>query len=126
MRLNANCVDPPVGCHGFRQLILSGVRIEYNDQLTHQGSLDPINVYNSSTTTLQNSGMCSNGNQSYHSFSVKIYFANITGSFWINLAVQFQNYDFRINQVGISGDILIHKGKISIPSNEGKKNCLQN
>ena len=125
MRLNANCLDQDsgyriFGCHGFRQLILSGVRIEYNDQLTHQGSLDPINVYNSSTTTLQNSGMCSNGNQSYHSFSVKIYFANITGSFWINLAVQFQN-DFRINQVGISGDILIHKGKISIPSNKGKK-----
>ena len=120
MRLNANCLDQDngypftIGCNGFRQLILSGVRIEYNDQLTHQGSLDPINVYNSSTTTLQNSGMCSNGNQNYHSFSVKIYFANITGSFRIYLTVQFQNInDFRINQEVISGDILIHQGKIS-------------
>ena len=129
MRLNANCLYQDsgyhFGCDGFQQLILSGVRIEYNDQLTHQGSLDPVNVYDSSTTTLQNSGMCSNGNQSYHSFSVKIYFANITGSFWINLAVQVQNDDFRVSQAVISGDILIHKGKISIPSNK-EKNCLQN
>ena len=118
MRLHANCLDQDNGyhfsCNGFRQLILSGVRIEYNDQLTRQGSLDPINVYNSSTTTLQNSGMCSNGNQNYHSFSVKIYFANITGSFRIYLTVRFQNInDFRISQAVISGDILIYKGKIS-------------
>ena len=129
MRLNANCFDQDsgyhiFGCHGFRQLILSSVRIEYNDQLTHQGSLDPINVYDSSTTTLQNSGMCSNGNQSYHSFSFKIYLVNITGSFRIYLAVRFQN-DFGINhQAVIYGDIRIHKGKISIPSN--KEKCLQN
>ena len=94
-------------CSPFQQLILSGVRIEYNDQLTHQfnhhGSID---VYNSSTTTLQNSGMCSNGNRRYYSFPVKIYYANITGSFWIELEalIFFQHNSF---YVGISGDILI-------------------
>ena len=57
----ADCIDRDsvhnyFGCSDFQQLILSSVRIEYNDQLTHQfnhGS--SINVYNSSTTTLQNS-----------------------------------------------------------------------
>ena len=76
-------------CYEFRQLILSGVLIEYNGQLNHRASHGSINVYNSSTTTLQNSGMCSNGTHRYHSFSVKIYLANITGSFVIYLSAQF-------------------------------------
>ena len=110
----ANCIDRDriyyyFGCNGFQQLILSGVRIEYNDQLTHQGNHGSIDVYNSSTTTLQNSGMCSNGNRRYYSFPVKIYFANIIGSFRIGLEARFytQHNSFYAEYAGISGDILI-------------------
>ena len=109
----ANCIDRDsvyhIGCYGFRQLILSGVRIEYNDQLTHRASHGTINVYNSSTiyTTLQNSVICSNGNRRYYSFPVKIYFANITGSFRISLDAEFYIHHNYVEYTGISGNILI-------------------
>ena len=96
------------GCYNFRQLILSGVKIEYNGQLlTHQGYHSLVNVYNSSTTTLQNSGMCSNGTHTYHSFPVKVYFANVSGSFWIGLFAVF-NTTF----APIYSDVLINNGKM--------------
>ena len=116
MRAGANCIDRDsvyhVDCYGFRKLILSGVRMEYNDQLTHQFNHDSFNVYNSSTTTMQDSGMCSNGNRRFHSFSVKIYFANITGSFMIYLYAQLYTSHNSIPEYapGIYGDILIHSG----------------
>lgn len=102
------------GCYNFQQLILSGVMIEYNGQLIHRASHGPINVYNSSTTTLPNSGMCSNETHRYHSFSVKIYFANITGSFMIDFSavLYFNPNSGPITFAAISGDILIHSGKI--------------
>ena len=122
MQSASDCIDRDsvsilyhTSCYAFRQLILSGLKIEYNGhQLTHQGIHGSfIHVYNSSTTTLQNSGMCSNGTHRYHSFSVKIYFANITGSFRIGLYAQF--YILHISESAtIHGDILIHSGKISI------------
>ena len=114
MRSHANCIDRGrvyyyVGCNGFQQLILSGVRIEYNDQLTHQGNHGSIDVYKSGTTTLQNSGICSNGNRRYYSFPVEIYFANITGSFQIFLGVTLytQHNSFSVEYAGISGNILV-------------------
>ena len=114
MRSHANCnnrdsIYHSIRCNGFQQLILSGVYIEYNDQLTHQGNHGSIDVYNSSTTTLQNSVMCSNGNRRYYSFPVKVYFANITGSFWITLDAKFyiQHNSFYSEYAGIFGDILI-------------------
>ena len=110
----ADCIDrdSAYGCNAFRQLILSGVRMEYDGQLlTHQGYHSSINVYNSSTTTLQNSGMCSNGTHRYHSFSVKIYFANITGSFRIYLQAQFY-IPHNSESATIHGDIFINSGKI--------------
>ena len=103
----------PIICHEFRQLILSGVMIEYNGQLTHQDSHGTIDVYNSGTTTLQNSGMCSNGTHRYHSFLVKIYFANITGYFNIYLYARlYTPHNSYNNYARIGGDILIHSGKI--------------
>ena len=100
-------------CYEFQQLILSGVLIEYNGQLTHWVSPGSISIYNNSTTTLQNSGMCTNGTHRYHSFSVKIYFANITGSFRIYLDAQvYTPHNSRYKYAGIEGDILIHSGKL--------------
>ena len=115
----ADCIDrdSAYGCNAFRQLILSGVMIEYNGQLTHQASHGSINVYNNSTTTLQNSGMCSNGTHRYHSFSVKIYFANITGSFRIYLSAQFYILH-NSKSATMHGDIFIHSGKICKLLNE--------
>ena len=121
MRSGANCIERENffflrthTCYGFQQLILSGVVIEYNGQLIHRASHGSINVYNSSTTTLKNSGMCSNGIHRYHSFSVKIYFANITGSFRIALVTQFYtSHNSRYKyEAGIIGDIHIHSGKL--------------
>ena len=102
------------GCYNFQQLILSGVMIEYNGQLTHRASHGPINVYNSSTTTLPNSGMCSNETHRYHSFSVKIYFANITGSFWVSLLANFLFHHSLFSRLAVTvySDVLIHNGKI--------------
>ena len=118
MRSHARCIERDSFffyhiCYQFQQLILSGVMIEYNGQLTHKASHGSINVYNNSTTTLQNSGMCSNGTHRYHSFSVKIYFTNITGSFRISLSAQFYTpHSSRYKNAGISGDIFIHSGKL--------------
>ena len=109
-------------CNGFQQLILSGLKIEYNGQLTHQGNHGSINVYNSSTTTLQNSGMCSSGNRRYYSFPVKIYFANITGSFRIDLRTYFYSpHNSFYGSAQMDGHILIHSSKkiISILHNYG-------
>ena len=116
MSSRANCIHQErylFACYGQQLVLSDGVQIEYNGRLTHQG-YGSINVYNSSTATLPlNSGMCSNGTHRYHSFSVKIYLANITGSFRIFLDAQFYTpHNSRYKYARIDGDIFIHSGKI--------------